>query len=183
MSTYEYWISRRDILSDPLTILAFILLSVVVVVVAVTVYVLPPTPPLIRLLPIIIVAAAVAVFLSIFLSLPARMGFAIGDGKLVIDVGWFGVPTGKVYNISECKLEWFNASGTFIIRARRGGALFRAMGYGGARVVIGELTILPTGIIGPGMVVRSAKWILVARCPDKTYILAAPGLTPEVVQG
>jgi hypothetical protein len=76
-----------------------------------------------------------------------------------------------VYNLSDCGLEWINASTTRIWREGRGGPY----------VVIGKITLMPQGIKGYGMVTRDAEWILVARCPDATYILGAPGLSPRVV--
>jgi len=119
----------------------------------------------------------IIVFISILLVIygpdltaPERMGFAVGGGRLVVDVGWWGVPSGKVYNLSDCSLEWINASTTRIWKVGRG-----------PYVIIGMITLMPQGVKGYGMVTSDAEWILVARCPDAIYILGGPGLSPRVV--
>ena len=154
----------------PLFLAPLVLIPIVVYVVS-RIYGIRKLPR--RAFPWFIVAFAV-VLLSMYgpdLTAPERMGFAVGGGRLVVDVGWWGVPSGKVYNLSDCGLEWINASTTGIWR----------VGRGGPYVTVGMLSLTPQGIKGYGMVTRDAEWILVARCPDATYILGGPGLSPRVV--
>jgi len=173
---YEFWLSRWELITISTRfyvpyILALLALVFVVIYVMSRIYGIgkPLTrrslPWLIMFIPILFV------IYGMDLTAPERMGFAVGGGRLVVDVGWWGVPPGKVYNLSDCGLEWINASTTRIWRSGRGDPY----------VVIGKITLMPQGVEGYGMVTRNAEWILVARCPDATYILGGPGLNPRVV--
>jgi hypothetical protein len=173
---YEYWLSRWEIIAIdtrfyvPYLLAPLVLIPIVVYVVS-RIYGIRKLPR--QAFPWFIVAFVV-VLLAMYgpdLTAPERMGFAVGGGRLVVDVGWWGVPSGKVYNLSDCGLEWINASTTRIWRSGRGGPY----------VVIGKITLMPQVVEGYGMVTRDAEWILVARCPDATYILGGPGLNPRVV--
>jgi hypothetical protein len=165
---YEYWLSRWEIIIiDTQFFVPYLLapLALIFVVIYVVSRIYNIRKPLTRRsLPWLLV------IYGIDLTAPERMGFAVGGGKLVVDVGWWGVPSGKVYNLSDCGLEWINASTTRIWKVGRG-----------PYVIIGMITLMPQGVKGYGMVTSDAEWILVARCPDATYILGGPGLSPRVV--
>jgi len=178
---YEYWLSRWDIIIIdthslvplfvpyllPLLVLTFVFIYVVSRIYNIR------KPLTRRSLPWLIIVF-IPILLAIYgteLTAPERMGFAVGGGRLVVDVGWWGVPSGKVYDLSDCGLEWINASTTRIWRKGRGGPY----------VTVGKITLTPQDVEGYGMVTRDAEWILVARCPDATYILGGPGLSPRVV--
>ena len=174
---YEYWLSRWEIIIIntqfyiPYVLAPIVLLFVVIYVVSRIYNIRKPLTR--RSLPLLIIVFIfiLLVIYSDALIAPERVGFAVGGGRLVVDAGWWGVPSGKVYNLSDCRLEWINASTTGIWR----------VGRGGPYVTVGMLSLTPQGIKGYGMVTRDAEWILVARCPDATYILGGPGLNPRVV--
>ncbi len=173
---YEFWLSRWEIITIATRyyvpyLLASLALILVVVYVVSRIYGIRKL--LRRSLPWLIVTFVVVLLFRYGpdLTAPERMGFAVGGGRLVVDVGWWGVPSGKVYDLSDCGLEWVNASTTRIWREGRGGPY----------VVVGKITLTPQEVEGYGMVTRDAEWILVARCPDATYILGGPGLNPRVV--
>jgi hypothetical protein len=174
---YEYWLSKWEIITIETRffapyLLAPLALTIVVVYVVSRIYGIGK-PLTRRSLPWLIIMFIPILFViyGMDLTAPEMMGFAVGGGRLVVDVGWWGVPSGRLYNLSDCGLEWINASTTRIWR----------VGYGGPYVTVGMLSLTPHGIKGYGMVTRDAEWILVARCPDATYILGAPGLNPRVV--
>jgi len=174
---YEFWLSRWELITINTRfyvpyILAFLALVFVVIYVMSRIYGIGK--PSTRRSPSWLIFIFIFVLLILYgidLTAPERMGFAVGGGKLVVDVRWWGLPSGKVYNLSDCSLEWINASTTRIWR----------LGYGTPYIEIGKITLKPQEIRGYGMVTRDAEWILVARCPDATYILSAPGLNPRVV--
>jgi len=174
---YEYWLSKWDIIAIDTQffapyLLALLVLTFIFIYVVSRIYNI--CKPLTRRpLPwwIIMFIPILLVIYGSHLTAPERMGFAVGGGRLVVDVGWWGVPSGRVYNLSDCGLEWINASTTRI----------RRLGYGTPYIEIGKITLTPQGVEGYGMVTRDAEWILVARCPDATYILGGPGLSPRVV--
>ena len=174
---YEFWLSRWDIIAiDTQFFVPYLLapLALMFVVIYVVSRIYNICKPLTRRpLPwwIIMFIPILLVIYGSHLTAPERMGFAVGGGRLVVDVGWWGVPSGRVYNLSDCGLEWINASTTRI----------RRLGYGTPYIEIGKITLTPQGVEGYGMVTRDAEWILVARCPDATYILGGPGLSPRVV--
>ncbi len=173
---YEFWLSRWEIITiDTRFHVPYLLASLVLILVVV--YVVSRIYDIGKLLrrsfPWLIVTFVVVLLVRYgpYLTAPERMGFAVGGGRLVVDVGWWGVPSGKVYDLSDCGLEWINASTTRIWR----------LGYGTPYIKIGKITLKPQGVEGYGMVTRDAEWILVARCPDATYVLGGPGLSPRVV--
>jgi len=173
---YEYWLSRWDIIIiDTQFYVPYVLapLALIFVVIYVVSRIYNIRKPLTRRsLPLLIIVFISILFViySMDLTAPERMGFAVGGGRLVVDVGWWGVPSGRLYDLSDCGLEWINASTTRIWKVGRG-----------PYVIIGMITLMPQGVKGYGMVTRDAEWILVARCPDATYILGGPGLNPRVV--
>jgi hypothetical protein len=174
---YEFWLSKWELITiDTQFFLPYLLapIALLFVVIYVVSHIYNIRKPLTRRsLPWLIIVF-IFILLAIYgteLTAPERVGFAVGGGRLVVDVGWWGVPSGKVYNLSDCGLEWINASTTRIWR----------VGRGGPYVTVGMITLTPQGIRGYGMVTRDAEWILVARCPDATYILGGPGLNPRVV--
>ncbi len=175
---YEFWLSKWEIVASTTqwfytSLGPFIVFPLVVVYVVSRIYGIKfGKQPLLRFLMFLVGILLFANFVTIIDALvaPEKIGFAIGGGKLVVDVGWWGVPSGKVYDISQCQLEWVNGTAVSIWKVGSGGP-----------VVAGKITLRPLGISGYGMVVRGAEWILVARCPDMTYILGAPGLSPGAV--
>jgi len=175
---YEFWLSRWDIIIIDTQffvpyLLALLAFTFVFIYAMSRIYNIckPLTKRSLPWLIIVFIPILLAIY-SDALMAPERMGFAVGGGRLVVDVGWWGVPSGKVYNLSDCGLEWINASTTRI---------WRRLGYGTPYIEIGKITLKPQGVEGYGMVTRDAEWILVARCPDATYILGGPGLSPRVV--
>jgi len=173
---YELWVSRWEIFVADLRFFVFYVLPLIAVPV-VAAYVISRIYGkgwfTRRSVPILIGVLIFSFFVVIADSLvaPERVGFAVGGGRLVVDIGWWGVPSGKVYNLSQCMLDWVNASTVRIWRIGRGGPF----------ITVGKITLMPLGVSGYGMVVHDSQWILVARCPDMTYILGGPGLSPEAV--
>jgi len=178
---YEFWLTRWQLLVADLStllppyIVPLLVLFLVIAYVFARIYDIKLSRVLFKprrlALLIALLATPFLALPAIYFFAPEKMGFAVGGGKLVVDVGWWDVPSSKVYNLSHCRLDWVNASSVKVGR----------VGYGGAMAAIGKLRILPSGVEGYGMVVRGAEWILVARCPDATYILGAPGLNPRVI--
>ena len=172
---YEFWVSRWELLAADAPYLASALAAVAVIIIVFnTIFRIRwrkvLTPPRIAL---VAGTIALAIFL-IYLTAPERMGFAVVGGKLVVNVGWWGAPYGREYSLSDCALEWVNSSSAHVMR----------IGYGGARAAVGWLMVSGPGVKaeGYGIFVRGAEWILIARCPDGTYVLGAPGLSPEAAR-
>ena len=178
---YEFWLTRWQLLVADLStllppyIVPLLVLFLVIAYVFARIYDIKLSRVLFKprrlALLIALLATPFLALPAIYFFAPEKMGFAVGGGKLVVDIGWWGVPSGKVYNLSQCMLDWVNASTVRIWRIGRGGPF----------ITVGKITLMPLGVSGYGMVVHDSQWILVARCPDMTYILGGPGLSPEAV--
>jgi len=61
--------------------------------------------------------------------------------------------------------------------------IYRAMGFGTDKIAVGKLSV-KNGVSasGYGLVVRPSEWVMVSKCPDNTYILSSPGLSPDAVR-
>ncbi len=117
---YEFWLSKWELITINTRfyvpyILAFLALVFVVIYVMSRIYGIGK--PSTRCPPSWLIFIFIFVLLILYgidLTAPEKMGFAVGGGKLVVDMRWWGLPSGKVYNLSDCSLEWINASTTRI---------------------------------------------------------------------
>lgn len=178
----EFWITRTEILLSSIfesrvlhVALAFVLSVLAALYVYYSIYVRDEKK---RKTLIIIAAATPLVVIGAVaagvLTAPPVIGFKINKTHIVVDVGWWGVPRGAVYEVDKCQVDWLRTSEVKI---------YRAMGFGAGRITVGRLTIRDgASLTGYGLVVEPSEWIAVARCPDAILILSAPGLSPDAAR-
>lgn len=108
------------------------------------------------------------------LTAPPVIGFKVNKTHIVVDVGWWGVPKGAVYEVEKCRVDWLRTSEVKI---------YRAVGASMGRVTVGRLSIRDgVSLTGYGLIVGPSEWVLVANCPGGAVFLSAPGLSPDAVR-